>query len=451
MTPKAKNITRGKVSSRMVRPVSPHSDRPFLFRTSPVSSSVRDFLPFAVNPGQHDLERAYRSLRKHFDTYAKVYATKDQPLRQGTKKAELRDRVISTGNRLSNTVFSAFRAVLKPMDISQHWSTTPIEQDLMNPDKTLLLAMATGRVRRIQAVIPIPAGSTAKSILVAIDDGDPLPLIQRVLGRPLRQEEHLALSAAERRAEVRIGEGLQEATCLLAATGLLQGAGLLRATHQKHNYRISFGDALITSESIGLADMVQALVRADAEDEGDWVCTPDTDLLGDGPSVFIQAVGFTVDTEWTDVVAAPWMSLFPELFGTKPLLQGEEGPSQATKRRLTKYGTSLPGYIVLEGLDFGNRRILGEVHAALKSEEASRFADIQNRLSELRYDTRDRWSARSYRSSSAPQYAGRDLLPWEDPGETDVSFPERASRLGFVRPGPLLRPENKKTAPVGRD
>jgi len=117
------------------------------------------------------------------------------------------------------------------------------------------------------------------------------------------------------------------------------------------------------------------------------------------------------------------MSLFPDLFATKPLLKGKEEPSQATKRRLSKYRTSLPGYIVLEGLDFGNRRILREVHAAMKAEEQSGFSDIQNRLSELRYDTRDRWSARLYRSPSAPQYAGRDLLPWENPGETDVSFP----------------------------
>ncbi len=423
MRHKAKNSTPRKVRSRMVLPVRPHSDRPFLFRASPVSPSVRDVLPFAAHPGQHELERAYRTLRKHLDTYAEVYSKKDQPVRPGTKKAELRDWVISTGNRLSNAAFSKLRDLVKPLDVSQHWSTTPIEQDLINPNRALLLAMATGRVRRIQAVIPIPVGSAAKTLQKAVYEGDPIPVIRRVLGRPLLHEEGIALSASERRAKVRVGEGLQEVTGLLAATGLLQGAGILRATHSKDNYRISFCDAVITSESIGLSDMVRALWEFDAEDEGNWVCPPDQDLFGEGPSIFIQAVGFSEIQDGSDLVAAPWMSRFSPLFGPDQDPADDGLKPKETGRRLAWVRASLQGHLVLEGLDFGNRRVLAEVSAAMRQEEQARIQDVQEQLSRRRESYPYGWGATRFRTSTTPQYAGRDLLPWEDPGETDVSFP----------------------------
>lgn len=423
MKPKAKIRAPRRVRSRMVQPARPHSDRPFLFRASPAAPSVRDVLPFAVHPGQHELERAYRALQKHFDTYAEVYAKKDQPVRRGTKKAELRDWVISTGNRLSGAAFSAFRAVVEPLDISQHWSTTPIEQDLIHPNRAILFAMATGRVRRIQAVIPIPVGSAAKTLQKAIYEGGPLPLIRRVLGRPLLHEEGIALSASERRAKVRVGEGLQEATGLLAASGLLQGAGILRATHSKDNYRISLCDAVITSESIGLSDMVRALWSFDAEHEENWVCPPDPDLFGEGPSIFIQAVGFSEDPDGSDLVAAPWMSRFPVLFGPDPDCADDGSKPQETGRRLAWVRASFQGHLVLEGLDFGNRRVLAEVNAAMREERETRMQDVQDQLSRQREGYHYAWGESRFRASTTPQYAGRDLLPWEDPGETDVSFP----------------------------
>ena len=423
MNHKVKKGTPRKVRSRMVQPACPHSDRPFLFRASPVSPSLRDILPFAVHPGQHELERAYRALRKHLDTYAEVYAKKDQHVRRGTKKAELRDWVISTGNWLSGAAFSAFRAVVEPLNISKHWSTTPIEQDLISPNKALLFAMATGRVRRIQAVIPIPDGSAAKALQETTYEGDPLPLIRRILGRPLLREEEIALSAAERRARVRIGEGLQEATGLLAATGLLQGAGVLRATHSKDNYRISLGDAVITSESIGLSDMVRALWSFDAEHEDNWVCPPAPDLFGEGPSIFIQAVGFSEDPDGSDLVSAPWMSQFPALFGQDPESADDGSKPQETGRRIARVRASFQGYLVLEGLDFGNRRVLAEVSAAMREERETRMQDVQDQLSRHREGYHYAWGESRFLSSTTPQYAGRDLLPWEDPGETEVSFP----------------------------
>lgn len=174
MKPKTKSRAPRKVRSRMVHPARPHPDRPFLFRASPVSPSIRDVLPFAVHPRQYDLERASGDLRRHLQKYAEVYAKKDEPVRRGTKKAELRDWVISTGNRLSHAGRSAFRAVMEPMDISQHWSTTPIKEDLIRPDRALLEALVTGKVRRIQAIIPVRNGTVARSLQEAVYEGDPI-------------------------------------------------------------------------------------------------------------------------------------------------------------------------------------------------------------------------------------------------------------------------------------
>jgi hypothetical protein len=413
-----------KVRARIIQAAGRLPERPFLFPASPEALSIRDALPFAVHPRQHELEKVYRDLKRHFKRYAEVYARKDEPVRPGTKKAELRNWVISTGNGISHAGLSAFCAAMEPLDISRHWSTSPIEEDLIRPDKVLLEALATGKVRRIQAIIPVLDGSVAKSLQEAVYEGDHISLIRRILGRPLLYEEEIALSAAKQRAKVQVGEGLQEAICLLAATGLLQGAGVLWASHRKDNFRISFGDALITSESIGLADMVRALVRLEGGDEDAWVCTPDSDLFGQGPSIFIQAVGFSEDPHGSDVVAAPWMSRFPDLFGPNPAAEEDGSKPQEAGRRLSRLRASFQGHLVLEGLDFGSRRILMEVHDAMMRERESGFRDIQSRLSERRQDSLETYGSRFYRDPPGPHYAGRPLLPWEDPGQTDVSFPE---------------------------